>query len=78
MDRFDSLIAQALGRLTTRLAVIFDREPGTVGTQMLRCGAEFNGLRGDCFIVENTETGAFKIIDFQDSDASPAVQLAPS
>src|SRR5690242_4066949 len=78
MDRFDSLIAQALGRLTTRLAVIFDDQPDTIGKQVLRCGAEFEGLRGDCFIVENVETGAFKIVDFQDSDASPAVQLAPS
>jgi hypothetical protein len=30
-------------------------------------GVECNGLRDDFWVLENTETGAFKVIDFQDS-----------
>lgn len=77
-DRFDSLIAAAMADREPRLVLRWDRESGEQGTVRLTCGATFEGLRGDCFIIEDTETGAFKVVDFQDSDWSPAVQLKES
>lgn len=76
--RFDALIAQALAKQDPRLHIEIVRVAGAIGQFGLRCGARFNGLIGDGYVVENLEHGTFKVVDYQDADSSLAVQLAAS
>lgn len=62
--RFTGLIAQ-------RVATLLDAEIRAVEGQRNSWhfqGVEAVGLIDDVFVLENTKTGAFKIVDFQDSD----------
>ncbi len=77
-ERFDQLIAEKMVEQEKRIETHVVYTPGSIGEIKLQCGAEYKGLVGDCFIVENREQGTFKVVDFQDADASPAVQLSES
>jgi len=77
-ERFDGLIAREMVRRDSRLCLMWNRGPALIGQMALSRGDTFDALLGDCFIVEHRATGTFKLVDFQDSDWSPSVQLARS
>jgi len=73
--RFDDLVARAMLRMEPRLTMRQLPVGDCMGEFALK-NAAFKGLLGDACVVEHAETGVFKVIDYQDSDNSVAVQLS--